>query len=396
MRLMPSDPDVETIVSRIEAKDLNLQPDFQRGEVWSRGKKQRLVDSILRDWHVPPIHVIENRETRRQEVLDGQQRLVAIRDFFRDEFPIDGSLEPKDPRIAAFDGKRYSELPSEVQRQINQFTIRVFRIVDYNSTEPAELFFRLNQPTNLTSAEQRNAYFGPVRKQIRTLAEELGQFGLDRDFLGFSNARMAYDDVLSRAAFCIERGTIAEKIASTDLVEIYRNDSPLAEATILSLRTALTKLGSARQFGKRHPRFNKATFFSWIVFLVRSHYGAFAEPVEAAEVADLLELFDRHGADAVPGFDDRNLFDNNANAITVTWLLDVYRDRATSRVSDVSSVLLRDLTSWILLRHLRSRYRQSAFFDLPPTLREINDTLVKQDPDRLAQHALETGWGRLR
>jgi uncharacterized protein with ParB-like and HNH nuclease domain len=71
MRLLPSDPDVATIVARIEKNDINLQPEFQRGEVWSTSKKQKLIDSILRDWHVPPIHVIEVKGSGQQEVLDG-------------------------------------------------------------------------------------------------------------------------------------------------------------------------------------------------------------------------------------------------------------------------------------------------------------------------------------
>ncbi|WEL43147.1 DUF262 domain-containing protein [Pseudomonas sp. CBSPBW29] len=86
MRLIPSDPDVETLVSRINSGEVDLQPDFQRGEVWSKSKKQRLIDSILRDWHVPPIHVIEDNYTGRLEVLDGQQRLAAIRDFVAGDF----------------------------------------------------------------------------------------------------------------------------------------------------------------------------------------------------------------------------------------------------------------------------------------------------------------------
>ena len=65
MRLLPSDPDIETIVSCIKSGDIDLQPDFQRGEVWSMTKKQRLIDSVLRDWHEPPIHVIENPKTRK-------------------------------------------------------------------------------------------------------------------------------------------------------------------------------------------------------------------------------------------------------------------------------------------------------------------------------------------
>src|SRR5580693_1376269 len=110
MRLIPSDPDVETIVGRIGSGDIDLQPEFQRGEVWTRLKKQRLIDSILRDWHVPPIHVIENPNTRKQEVLDGQQRLVSIRDFVHGEFPVDGTLEAHDDEILALNSLRYAQL----------------------------------------------------------------------------------------------------------------------------------------------------------------------------------------------------------------------------------------------------------------------------------------------
>lgn len=111
MRLLPSDPDIETIVSRIKSGDIDLQPDFQRGEVWSQAKKQRLVDSVLRDWHVPPIHVIEDVQSRKQEVLDGQQRLVAIRDFVDGEFALDGKIEPLDDGLALLHGHKYRDLP---------------------------------------------------------------------------------------------------------------------------------------------------------------------------------------------------------------------------------------------------------------------------------------------
>src|ERR1700759_5395595 len=107
MRLIPSDPDVETVVARIDSRDLDLQPNFQRGEVWSKTKKQRLIDSILRDWHVPPIHVVENPRTRKQEVLDGQQRLAAIRDFVDGEFAVAGQTEPLERELQELDQKYY-------------------------------------------------------------------------------------------------------------------------------------------------------------------------------------------------------------------------------------------------------------------------------------------------
>src|SRR6185295_17799334 len=170
-----------------------------------KAKKQRLIDSILRDWHVPPIHVIEQPRSKKQEVLDGQQRLVAIRDFVNGQIPVDGLIEPEDPGIKALHGRFYADLPEDWQRQFNHFTIRIFRIVDYRPTEPAELFFRLNQPASLTGAEQRNAFYGPVREQIKSLVvSHVNE--MNRELLGFSNSRMAYDDVLSRVALTLERG----------------------------------------------------------------------------------------------------------------------------------------------------------------------------------------------
>lgn len=137
-------------------------PTFNGERFGLEPKKQRLVDSVLRDWHVPPIHVIEHIQTRNQEVLDGQQRLAAIRDFVDGEFTLDGEIEPLDDGLARLHGCKYRDLPDEWKRRFNQFTIRLFRIVDYRPSEPGELFFRLNQPTSLTGAEQRNAFFGPV------------------------------------------------------------------------------------------------------------------------------------------------------------------------------------------------------------------------------------------
>ncbi len=197
MKINYAQPDLETIVKRIDSRELNLQPNFQRGEVWSLAKKQRLIDSILRDWHVPPVHVIE-LDDGKQEVLDGQQRLVSIRDFVHGNLRVDGDIEPFNAKIAKLDGLTFKELPKTIQRKFNRFTITVNTITDYDPEEPGELFYRLNQPVRLSSAEERNAFFGEPRQQVKNLALALTQNNLDERFLGFSNSRMAYDDVLAR------------------------------------------------------------------------------------------------------------------------------------------------------------------------------------------------------
>src|SRR3954470_17105963 len=103
MRLIPSDPDIATVVGRIRDGSLDLQPEFQRGEVWSRTKQRLLIDSILRSWYVPPVHVVRT-EHDEQEVLDGQQRLRSISDFRHGHYTVDGRTEPHSQAIATLAG----------------------------------------------------------------------------------------------------------------------------------------------------------------------------------------------------------------------------------------------------------------------------------------------------
>jgi hypothetical protein len=187
MKLSAWEPDLRTIVNRIDSDDIDLQPDFQRQEVWTLAKKRRLIDTILREWSIPPIHLVV-KDDGILEVLDGQQRLAAIRDFCLDQFAIDGRIEPHDTRISALHGRFYSVLEPAAKRKIDQYTIRAFRITDYEPEEPNELFYRLNQPTVLTAGEQRNALYGPARDQLKALVDSFQQYGNARETIGFSKS----------------------------------------------------------------------------------------------------------------------------------------------------------------------------------------------------------------
>jgi Protein of unknown function DUF262 len=389
MRLLPSDPDIETIVSRIKSGDINLQPEFQRGEVWPRAKKQRLIDSILRDWHVPPIHVIEQPRSKKQEVLDGQQRLVAIRDFVDGQFPVDGSIEPADPGINALHGRSYSALPEDWRRQFNQFTIRIFRIVDYKPTEPAELFFRLNQPASLTGAEQRNAFFGPVREQIKKLSGSLENIFDDRRFLAFSNARMAYDDVLARTALAVNRKSLAEKITAADLASLYRSEAPLPGFTVNLVDDAIRGLGSGVKRAAWGPKFNKATLFSWLIFLVRASVAG-NYSVLGSGLSEFLPSFEEMRRSV--GIDAERASHLVAGCIPAARLFSMYDTRSAARVADVSSVILRDAVIWLAFRD----FSQSTF----PGFERLRGAFDRADPstedDVLARRLVENGWGELR
>jgi hypothetical protein len=111
MKLSRSELQLETIVRRIVDQELDLQPGFQRGEIWDRPRRQRLIDTILRDWYVPAVHIVKD-EDGSEVVLDGQQRLAAIRDFFADQFPVDGKIEPQSNEITDCTARSSRSCPS--------------------------------------------------------------------------------------------------------------------------------------------------------------------------------------------------------------------------------------------------------------------------------------------
>lgn len=270
MKCESTDLEIETIVNRIKNEDMDLQPDFQRGEIWTLQKKQKLIDSILRGWKIPPIHVIHNNQSI-DEVLDGQQRLAAIRDFYDNIICIDGKILPENSELIQLDGMHYRDLPKKWQRQFRQYSIVIIRLTEYQPEEPAELFYRLNQPTALTSAEQRNAYIGVTRDQVKELSNKFVALGASKETIGFSNSRLAYDEIISKFCFSVETGTLKKKITSNDISIQYRQAIPFSDECIRIVSKTLEKfMECIIGWDDFKYSFNKATIFSWFVFIRRN------------------------------------------------------------------------------------------------------------------------------
>ena len=267
MKCQTTELEIETLVNRIKAGDMDLQPDFQRGEIWMPQKKKKLIDSILRGWRIPPIHVVGSAEMV-DEVLDGQQRLAAIRDFYNNMICVDGYIEPLDSSLVELDGLYYEDLPKEWQRKFRQYSVNMVRLTEFKPEEPAELFYRLNQPTALTSAEQRNAYMGIPRDQVKNLSNQFIAQGASQELIGFSNSRLAYDEIISKFCYTLKIGTLRKKITATEISEQYRSGEPFSDECIDTVSSTTKRLMDCIQTCQDFKfAFNKATLFSWLVFI---------------------------------------------------------------------------------------------------------------------------------
>jgi len=392
MRFFPSEPDIETVFNRIRDGDIDLQPDFQRNEVWPLKKQQRLIDSILRSWVIPPILLISNGH--RLQVLDGQQRLASIRDFKLNEFSVDGEIEPVNTSIKALNGFKYSSLAPEIAKAFDRTPLRMYEIADFLPEEPAEIFFRLNQPTTLTSAERRNALFGPVRNQVRDLVDMFESSGEASKLLAFSNARMAYDDVLARFAFTLEERTLKKRVTEAAVSQMYRRPVPLdgevCEKLDRSLKLLLGSLEAAAQAGMaKGLKLNKAAFYSWLMFFSR---------LDATGDPRVTEQFFVHFESVRGAF--HNLDDGMAAVASQSGsfpLLLLFSDRATARVSDVSSVLLRDFALWASWFEFSGGTRggsfDPAYREIPRLLSALRDIRPEQYEPEVLAFLDEVNWG---
>lgn len=332
MKLEKSDLQLETIVSRINAGELDLQPNFQRGEIWDTKRRQRLIDTILREWYVPAIHIVVDSEGE-EVVLDGQQRLAAIRDFFADKVKIDGTIEPQDEVIQSLGNLKYSTLPAAVRRAVNRFVLPVITLTDHKPQEPNELFFRLNQSYNLTPPEKRNALHGEARDQVKQLVRTLTDIGLlDSSKVGFTNGRLAYDDIIARTCVAVEIGTLRQHINNNVVEDFYRTQT-FSQETIDSAELAGREL--LRQIETSEPRikFNKGTLQTWLLY-------CYWAPMTTGKLPqELLQEFEENRAVLKHG----GHRSSNGLSRAMTDMIRLYDDRASYRVTDVSSVLIRDL-----------------------------------------------------
>lgn len=400
MKLNASDPDIQTLAGRIHDGDIDLQPDFQRGSVWNQRKKQLLIDTILRDWHIPPVHIVSHGDDRADEVLDGQQRLAAISEFYEGQFPVDGHLEPKDDEILAVHGKRFSELPPKLSKRVKQFSVRVITITDFSPEEPGELFFRLNHQVTLTPAEARNAYFGEVRDQVKSIARQFNDWGLTAESVGFSNARMAHDDVVARVMTVLDWGSLSEKLTANKLADRYRSGAPFPNKVVNTASIAFQTLGAAISSADSSIRLNKATLWSWILFIAAYHQLGGKAPDENA-IGRYMSWFEELRV-SLKGFDTETQRGRQ------TYVA-IFNDRASSRVSDVSSVVIRDLVLWGLVEQdpsvANALYKNSTLkrrIDaatkhlswLSEQLLEENIKTVNVEAT-LVDRALRNGWGHI-
>lgn len=139
----------------LRRKELIIDPDFQRHDVWTSRQKSELIESILMGIPIPLMYLFEDRNGKKQ-VVDGRQRIGAILDFLDNKFKL------KNLRILSQLNECYfKDLEPKLQGVFEDYQL-FFYIIQPPTPERVkyDIFDRVNRGgTSLNKQEMRNALY---------------------------------------------------------------------------------------------------------------------------------------------------------------------------------------------------------------------------------------------
>ena len=152
----------------IDSKEIILDPDFQRkSNIWKLPQKSKLIESILMGIPIPLFYFAENKNGGLS-VVDGLQRLFAIKDFMDDKYELKDLFY-----LQKINGLKFSQLERDDQQRIERYQLQV-NVMSSNTPEYIKLniFQRINSgSTPLNKQEMRHAlYQGKSTKLLQELS----------------------------------------------------------------------------------------------------------------------------------------------------------------------------------------------------------------------------------
>ncbi len=212
----PNDIDVDisvvnlgSLLEQLEYEEIDLKPEFQRSsDVWSKEQKSRLIESILLGLPLPSFYFSEDPGTNKLMIVDGLQRLCALKDFW---------IEKKDSeKKLVLEGLQFlTDLNGKIAEDLDRTQIRRIKSLKVTlntlrKNTPTDVKFVIFQRVNtagvpLTPQQMRNALY---QKKATDLLRRMASLDSFKQATGnrVSPKRMADCDFVNRfLAFFLKR-----------------------------------------------------------------------------------------------------------------------------------------------------------------------------------------------
>lgn len=191
-------------------KKYNFNPPYQRRSLWTDEKKSFFIDSIMRNFPIPPIFlhqkIDEESGKTTYDVIDGKQRLTSIIDFIEGNISV-ATEDGDDVNGNVVAGKYFEDFDLPELAKYKSHFWRYVIPIEYVDTGDQQvidsIFDRLNRNGEpLNGQELRNSnYYGT---KLLNIIEELTKYGFWKERLkDVDRNRMEDVEFLSEIAFLV-------------------------------------------------------------------------------------------------------------------------------------------------------------------------------------------------
>jgi len=204
---------------------IEMRSFYQRRGRWTATMKSRLIESFILNIPVPSI-ILYQQDFKPYEVLDGEQRISAIQEFYENKLKLT-ELEI----LPELNGDTYNTLPQKIRANIDRRSISSIAILAELTSNPEadkflkqKTFERLNTGIlKLSQQEMRNILYGG---KFNELLLELARYPRFAEAWGIPTGDNSRD---------LEKNSIYEKMEDAELVlrffalrniEHYRMEMP--------------------------------------------------------------------------------------------------------------------------------------------------------------------------
>lgn len=273
---------------------LILQPKFQRRGVWPDEARSYFIDSLVRGMPVPKVFLrrVVNPRTNLEayEVVDGQQRLQSILNFFR------GDLVLRAKHNEDFPNAKFDDLPQPTRAAFLNYEVSTEIMESAPDSEVWAMFERLNTYTlTLNKQERLNArFFGEFKKTAYKLAADETALKAWKELNVFSDmqiSRMKEVELTSDAVAAISDG-IDDIKRLPSIYKKYDDKFPNAEKIGRTFKESLQFIRENLAQPVRRTHFkNRAWFYSLLVAVADASAGipGGKGPHELRPVAEIAE-----------------------------------------------------------------------------------------------------------
>ncbi len=300
------DSDVEGLVKRLKRGDIFI-PSFQRRFVWTQYEKSLFIESLILRLPVPSVFLAHDPETHNLNIVDGQQRLISLRDYLDGRFSLTGEKIRDDLKGCYFSHDVAKTRNSKVlsyrdARTLSDAVLHSIVIKPDPAQDDPELgneynqaiiqiFSRLNKSGNpLQAHEIRTSIF---HGRLDNLIRELNEHSAWRELFGRRHPRLRDMELILRFIALREDHENYKSPMSNFLDNFMEKNREMSEERAESVGDAFKRAATLvkKTLGERGLRSGKtltASRFDAMMSGFDTYLESHSEPSEV-KVADLLK-----------------------------------------------------------------------------------------------------------